>query len=70
MSRFKVGDKVRVRKDLKSNEWYGQVTFTLKMKKYFEGIETTIEDVDCDGEYFLTGCEDYIFTDEMLQMGY
>ena len=68
MSRFKVGDKVRVRKDLKSNEWYGRVTFTLKMKKYFEGMETTIEDVDCDGGYFLTGCEDYVFTDEMLEL--
>ena len=67
MSRFKVGDKVRVRKDLKPNEWYGRVTFTLKMKKYFGGIETTIENVYCDGGYLLTGCEDYVFTDEMLK---
>ena len=42
MSRFKVGDKVRVRKDLVGNELYGDVIFTNEMCK-FKGKETTIK---------------------------
>lgn len=76
MSRFKVGDKVRVRKDLVGNELYGDVIFTNEMCE-FKGRETTInkeiinKETDCLVGYALEGMMScghyYLFTDEMLE---
>lgn len=76
MSRFKVGDKVRVRKDLVGNELYGDVIFANEMCE-FKGRETTInkeiinKETDCLVGYALEGMTSYghyyLFTDEMLE---
>ena len=64
--KFKVGDLVRVRKDLVAGERYGNDDFTGEMKKYkgkiFNIIKTTKS-----GIYYLEGCDWYCFTDEMLE---
>lgn len=67
MSRFKVGDKVRVREGLSANVQYGDVYFVKSMNK-FKGIETEIASTDYYGSYKLKECAGgYIFTDEMLE---
>ena len=38
---YKVGDKVKVRSDLKCEEYYGGITFNFEMNK-FKGMEITI----------------------------
>ena len=62
--RFKVGDKVRVRKGLVAGHRYNGITFTESMKKY-EGEILTIEGIkkDC---YLVKG-DIWNWTDEMLE---
>lgn len=76
MSKFKVGDKVRV----KSLEWYQyeykdeeeKLSFTSKMSD-FCGVVVTIETVSCDSytikeDYkFKFGWQDYMFEDEVVK---
>lgn len=63
--KYKVGDKVRVREDLKCGEYYGGVPFTSEMNK-FKGMEFTIARVN-NGGYYEVLETPYNFTDEMLE---
>ena len=49
--KYKVGDKVRIRKDIKLGEDYGGVIVTMSMLRY-RGEVSTIQDTDCDGCYY------------------
>lgn len=65
--KFKVGDRVRIRKDLEIDETYGENIFVEEMK-YLWGEVVTISKVCEAGQYRLvedeTGC---CWTDEMLE---
>lgn len=65
--KYKVGDKVRVRKDLVVDESYGDLTFMDSMEQH-KGQVVTIESVDSDGDYTLEedNC-DWCWNDEMLE---
>lgn len=63
--KYKVGDKVKVRSDLKCEEYYGGITFNFEMNK-FKGMEITIARVNYGGYYEVLETP-YIFTDEMLE---
>lgn len=65
MGKFKVGDKVRVRKDLINGCYYGNYRFVHSMKNHCGEI-VTIESVERDGSYRIL--EDvYNWTDEMFE---
>lgn len=65
--KFKVGDRVRVREDLQDGETYGTHYFVEEMEKYRgKCFEITFIHYACCC-YELKGCEDYYFTDEMLE---
>lgn len=63
--KYKVGDKVKVRSDLKCEEYYGGVPFHPEMKR-FKGMELTIARVN-NGGYYEVFETLYNFTDEMLE---
>ena len=64
---FKIGDKVRVKKDLKAGEDYGSNHFVKGMERY-RGVETTITFIDKFGEYRLAVSDDgFCWTNEMLE---
>lgn len=63
--KYKVGDKVKVRSDLKCEEYYDGVPFTSEMNR-FKGMEFTIARVNY-GEYYEVLETPYNFTDEMLE---
>ena len=66
--RYKVGDKVKVRKDLVVGKSYGGYAFTRSMEE-FKGKIVTIESVDCDC-YFIKENKfefKYGWVDEMLE---
>ncbi len=63
--KYKVGDKVKVRSDLKCEEYYDGVPFTSEMNR-FKGMEITIEKVNYGGYYEVLETP-YNFTDEMLE---
>lgn len=63
--KYKVGDKVKVRSDLKCEEYYGGVPFTSEMNR-FKGMEFTIERVNNGGYYEVLETL-YNFTNEMLE---
>lgn len=63
--RYKVGDNVRVRSDLKCEEYYGGVPFTSEMNK-FKGMKFTIARVSNGGYYEVLETL-YNFTNEMLE---
>ena len=65
--KYKVGDKVRVRKDLEANSYYGEVLFTPGMKKC-SGKTMTVDKITYANRYRLK--EDighYNWSDEMLE---
>ena len=65
MGKFKIGDKVRVRKDLINSCYYGNYRFIPSMKNRCGEI-VTIESVERDGSYRIL--EDvYNWTDEMFE---
>lgn len=65
--RYKVGDKVRVRKDLVFNKRYGGNTFVVGMDRY-SGKIMTIGYVNHRGNYIFVGdTERWCWTDEMLE---
>lgn len=65
MNKFKIGDKVRLRDDLKVGEVYGGVSFSSSMNK-LKGKELTIEGMSLKGNYEIE--ESYFFlSDEMLE---
>ena len=63
--KYKVKDKVRVRTDLKCDEYYGGVPFTFEMNR-FKGMKLTIVRVNGAGYYEVLETL-YNFTDEMLE---
>ena len=63
--KYKVGDKVKVRSDLKCEEYYGGITFTFEMNR-FKGMEFTIARVNYGGYYEVLETP-YNFTEEMLE---
>ncbi|WP_105308677.1 hypothetical protein [Dorea sp. Marseille-P4042] len=63
--KYKVGDKVKVRSDLKCEEYYGGVLFASEMNR-FKGMEFTITRVNNGGYYEVLEVI-YNFTDEMLE---
>ena len=63
--KYKVGDKVKVRSDLKCEEHYGGVPFASEMNR-FKGMEFTITRVNNGGYYEVLETL-YNFTDEMLE---
>lgn len=69
-TKFKVGDKVRVKNDLKTWRKYGDYTYTEGMRDMFDGKVATIAQVDHGlKHYHLAGdimC--YCWTDEMLEL--
>lgn len=62
--KYKVGDKVKVRSDLKCKEYYDGVPFTYEMNR-FKG--TVLEVRKIAGEFYEMVGIPYIFTDEMLE---
>lgn len=63
--KYKVGDKVKVRSDLKCEEYNGGVPFTSEMNR-FKGMEFTIARVNNGGYYEVLETL-YNFTNEMLE---
>lgn len=65
-TKYKIGDKVKVREDLICGVDYGIETFVDEMEKY-KGKITQIKKVFSDGEYWLKDCNGWWFADEMLE---
>ena len=57
---FKVGDKVKIRKDLVEDKLYGGVDFIFPMMEYL-GKEATITDIDIDGHLSLDVDSEYFY---------
>ena len=68
--KYNIGDKVRIRKDLIVDKYYGEIDFIESMKKYL-GKETIICAIDYkygkEFGYLLKDCNLYTWTDEMLE---
>ena len=62
--KYKVGDKVRVRKDLEPGNSYGRAYYASDMNK-FKAMECVVTNI-YDGTYNINNSE-YGFTDEMLE---
>jgi len=65
--KFKVGDKVSIRKDLKGGEECGYFTFTTNMFKQFEGSTLTIASIFVNGYKIEEDHKEYSWTDEMFE---
>ena len=65
MNKFKVGDKVRLRDDLKVGRDYGGITFLRDMKD-LQGKELTIDRISRQGNYILKEGRFY-YSEEMLE---
>ena len=65
MSKFKIGDKVRLRDDLEVGEDYGEITFLRDMKD-LQGKELTIDRISRQGNYILKEGRFY-YSEEMLE---
>ena len=66
VERFKVGDKVRVRKDLEVDRAYGEYLFTSSMER-LAGEIGVITGVHNDGDAYLLNHRDEGWTDQMLE---
>ena len=67
MTKFKIGDKVRLRDDLKVGEKYGNLYFSSFMKT-LKGKEQTINGITSQGNYELEeSC--FFYSEEMLEKG-
>lgn len=65
-TRFKVGDRVKVRKGLKSDHWYGGYLFSSFMETLVDEVDT-VTGVHSDGDAYLLSGYDIAWTDEMLE---
>ncbi len=63
---FKVGDKVRVRKDLIVGNRYDGYIFC-KEAEHYKNHEYEIVSIEGDNSYFLNTLDRFIFTDSMLE---
>lgn len=66
MSKYKVGDKVVLRKDLVDGEWYNGVKWWIGKEYMKEKDYVVIEDLCKTGDYRVDG---WFVTDEMIQGG-
>ena len=64
--KYKVGDKVMVRKDLETGEKYGKYRFSGDMYK-FKGEVVTVQAIKYGGYWIKEAFLPYFFTDEMLE---
>lgn len=64
--KFKIGDKVRIKKGLKTGEFYDGLSFNSNMKE-FEGKETTINHFTPLENYVLEITDKWYFNDAMLE---
>ena len=65
---FKVGDKVRVRKDLKENNYYGGARFLFGMVRLIGKIVTIEQVMENSRRYYIKeDSENWCWTDEMLE---
>lgn len=66
--KHKVGDKVKIRKDLKTNIDYG-ATVAVEEMCTFSGDSVTINEVDTEEEYYFIKEDDgyFCWTDEMFE---
>lgn len=64
--KYKAGDKVKVRNDLKGGDCYGTEYFNEDMEKY-KGQTVTIEAVRSDVYYIQEDEETFYWTDEMFE---
>lgn len=64
--KYKIGDKVRIRRDLKTLEVYGGQLFIEQMDKY-KGMPVTISKVFSNTYYIKEDNEDWCWTDEMFE---
>ena len=62
--KYKIGDKVRVRKDLEPGNFYGRAYYASDMNK-FKAMECVVTNI-YDGTYNINNSE-YGFSDEMLE---
>lgn len=62
--KYKVGDKVRVREDLRDGKTYGGMEFVSEMNQ-FKGRKFTITNI-VNNMYFLESTFDWLWTDEMF----
>ena len=62
--KYKIGDKVRVRKDLEPGNFYGRAYYSSDMNK-FKAMECVVTNI-YDGTYNINDSE-YGFSDEMLE---
>lgn len=65
-TRFKIGDKVRVRKGLKVDHWYGNYLYSSFMTTLVDEVDT-VTGVCGDGNAYLLNHYDIGWTDEMLE---
>jgi len=66
-NKFKIGDKVRIRKDLKSNTRYGGVRFVSSMERYRER-QMIICKITSQNWYELETGDCWIWTSEMFEV--
>lgn len=64
--KYKVGDKVKVREDLKDGKDYGNVWIAKEMTNY-RGKVVTIKDIKRDCYTIEEDLKNYFWTDEMLE---
>jgi hypothetical protein len=64
MNKFKVGDKLRVRRDLELHRRYGQEIFTQKLEQY-RGVETIV--VSIESGFYELDCNYSFWCEEMLE---
>ena len=65
MSKFQIGNKVRLRDDLELGRDYGEITFLRKMKD-LQGKELIVNDISLQGNYTLNE-SDFLYSEEMLE---
>lgn len=65
--KYKIGDVVEIRDDLKKGEKYGDCDVNERMLK-FRGTTDTIENIDEDGDFYLAGEDNpYVWHKDMLE---
>ena len=65
--KYKVGDKVRVRKDIVDNSKYGGELFTGEMRQFVGKVVTISELLDDDKYFIREDTSEYAWTDEMFE---